>query len=81
MSQIIIILLIIGLFFLQKVGSHGQLLKSPYNTIYKVYNSFFGFINGYLRHYIKPINIGRGIDLDIVPFILLFVLLVIMKAI
>jgi hypothetical protein len=75
MIKILIALLILGIFFLQKVGNHGALLKSPYDKIYRILNTIFDFIHRPLRKRIKPINIGRGLDLDIVPFITLIILL------
>lgn len=78
MFKITIAILIIGIFFLQKVGNHGALLKFPYNKIHKVFKTIFDFIHIPLRKQIKPINIGRGIDVDITPFISLLILLIIM---
>lgn len=76
--KILIIVLIVGIFFLQKVGTHGALLKSPYNKIYKVYHTIFNFVYVPMRKWIKPINIGRGLDLDVIPFFILISLLIIM---
>lgn len=78
MIKTVIALLIIGIFFLQKVGNHGALLKHPFDKIYSFYKTIFDFIHNPLRKRIKPINIGRGLDLDIVPFITLIILLVLM---
>ncbi|TKG95202.1 hypothetical protein EYV94_10855 [Puteibacter caeruleilacunae] len=78
MIKLLIALLIVGLFFIQKVGNHGGLLKHPYDRIYSVCMSLFDLIHKPMRKRIKPINVGRGLDLDIVPFITLFILLVIM---
>lgn len=78
MFKIVVAILIVGAFFLQKVGTHGALLKSPYDRIYKIFNDIFSFIHTPLRRNIKPINIGRGLDLDIVPFITLSILVLIL---
>ena len=66
MIKIVIIVLILGLFFLQKVGTHAMLLNPPYNKVYRFFNTIFNYIFSFLRKYIKPITIGRGLDLDII---------------
>lgn len=76
MTKLILVILIIGIFFLQKVGNHRALLRSPYDQIYNVFNSILGFIHTPLRKIVKPINIGRGLNLDVVPFITLLILLI-----
>ena len=78
MIKALIIALIIGLFFIQKVGTHGNLLKSPFDQIYNIYKTIFDIIQNPLRRIIKPQNIGTGLDLDIIPFVILILLLVVM---
>lgn len=68
---------IIGLFFTQKVGTHGNLLKSPYDKLFKIYKTIFDVIQKPLSNIIKPINIGIGLKLDIIPFVILIFLLII----
>ena len=79
MIKILIMALIIGLFFVQKVGTHGILLKSPYDQIFKTFKTIFDIVQKPLSKIIKPINIGNGLNLDIIPFIILIILLIISK--
>ncbi|QZT38856.1 YggT family protein [Halosquirtibacter xylanolyticus] len=74
MIKIGLFLLIIGLFFYQKVSSHANLLDSPYDKIYKVLDTVFDLLTRPFMN-INPINIGRGVKLDVAPFIVLIILL------
>lgn len=75
MFKTVIIILIIGVLFNQRVGSHEDLLKSPFDIIYKFFHRIFSLVYTPLRRVLKPINIGQGLDLDVVPFVVVFILL------
>jgi len=76
--KLALIALIFGLFFMQKVGSHANLLIHPYDKIHKAFNAIFSPLTGILKS-IKPIKIGNGLSLDIIPFIILGLILLLLE--
>lgn len=72
--KLALIALIFGLFFMQKVGKHENLLLKPYDKIYSTFDSILTPFTKLFKS-INPIKIGNGLMLDIVPFIILGILL------
>ncbi|TAJ09374.1 hypothetical protein DMA11_20255 [Marinilabiliaceae bacterium JC017] len=76
--ELVLIVLILGLFFLQKVGTHSDLLKHPFDKIHVVLKSIFKPVTELFKSF-KPVEIGTGLSLDIVPFIILGLLILLLE--
>lgn len=73
--KIVLNLLIVGLFFHSKAAPHKDKLDAQYKGYFQFFENIFSPIFKATETFLKPIQIGQGVGLDIRPFVLLFVLL------
>ncbi len=69
--------MIIGLFFHSKAAPHKEKLDAQYKGYFDFLDNIFSPIFRFIEPSFKPIQIGQGIGLDIKPFVLLFIFLLI----
>lgn len=79
MISSVISVLIIGLFLYAKLLPHKDRLDNPYNGIFNFFNNVFSPILIFLRKFIKPFQIGKGLAIDMTQIILLILFLLILN--
>jgi hypothetical protein len=73
--KILLNFLIIGLFFHSKAAPHKEKLDAQYRGYFQFLDNIFSPIFRLLEPLFKPIQIGQGTGLDLKPFVLLAILL------
>jgi hypothetical protein len=76
-TKILINLLIVGLFFHSKAAPHKDKLDMQYQGHFQFFENIFSPIFRLMETWFKPILIGQGVGLDIRPFLLLIILLLV----
>jgi YGGT family len=77
--KILLNFLIIGLFFHSKAALHKEKLDTQYRGYFQFFDNIFSPIFRFLEPMLKPIQIGQGVGLDVKPFVLLAILLLLMR--
>lgn len=69
--------LVIALFLYTKLRAVENQLDQKYQGPFKIISSIMSPVLGFFRGLIKPVQIGYGLSIDLSPFILLIILLLI----
>jgi uncharacterized protein YggT (Ycf19 family) len=73
--QILINILIIGLFLFSKLLPYKDNLHNPYKDIFNFFGSVYTPIFNFLKQFINPFQVGQGISVDLTQIVLLLILL------
>lgn len=82
MKFILIIFLnitIVGLFLFSKILPYKDRLNIKYKGILVLLNNMFTPVLNFLKMFIKPIQIGQGLSVDLTHIILLIFLLILLN--
>jgi len=77
--KILIQILIIALFFYSKLLPYKDKLNPQCKSIFDSFNSIFSPILNFLKSFIKPVQVGEGLAVDMSQIILLFIFLMLLK--
>lgn len=66
---------IIGLFLYSKLLPYNGKLNNQYDGIFNFFNTVFAPIFKFLGRFIKPLQIGQGLAVDMTQIVLLIILL------
>lgn len=69
-------ILIVGLFLYFKLLPHHNRLANKYQGIYKFLEKIFKPVLNLLSSFIKPLQIGQGLSIDVAQIALLILLLI-----
>ena len=70
---------VIGLFLYSKLLPHKANLNSKYNGIFNFFNRVFTPILIFLKKFIKPFQVGKGLSVDMTQVVLLILFLFILN--
>lgn len=76
----IVNILIIGLFLYSKLLPYKDKLNLKYKGVFNFFYRIFTPILDFLRRFIKPFQVGKGLAVDMTQIVLLVLLLIILNA-
>lgn len=79
MIDILIYILIVGLFLYSKLLPYKDKLSHQYKGIFNFFDSLFTPIFNFMRKYIKPFQVGTGLSVDMSQIVLLILFLSLLK--
>jgi uncharacterized protein YggT (Ycf19 family) len=77
--NIILNILIIGLFLYSKLLPHKDKLNPQYKKIFNFFNSIFSPIFNFLKNVVKPFQVGMGLSVDMSQIVLLIIFLMVLN--
>lgn len=76
---IVLNILIIGLFLYSKLLPYKDKLNPQYKNIFVFFNSLFTPIFNFLKKIIKPLQVGKGLFVDMSQVVLLVLFLILLN--
>lgn len=77
--QLLVSILIIGLFLFSKLLPYKDRLTGRYKTLFEFFFSFFTPILNFFKKGFKPAKVGTGLSVDMSQIILLILLLLLLN--
>ncbi|WP_432709517.1 hypothetical protein [Pedobacter sp.] len=77
---IIFSFLIIGLFLYSKLLPYQDKLNPGYKKVFDVIHKIFSPLFGFLKKYVQPFQVGRGISVDMSQIIILVIFLALVNS-
>ncbi len=76
-AKLILNFMIIGLFLYSKLLPYKDRLQGQYSSLFSFFNSVFEPITKLMRKFIKPVQVGQALFVDVSQILLLILLLLV----
>lgn len=71
--------LIVGLFLYSKLLPYKDKLNPQYKTVFDFFNGIFSPIFNFLKTFVKPLQVGIGLAIEMTQIALLIIFLILLK--
>jgi hypothetical protein len=76
---IVLNVLVVGLFLYSKLLPYKDKLNNQYKSIFNFFNIVFTPLLNFLKKFVKPLQVGEGLSVDLTQIILLILLLILLN--
>ena len=81
LARVILNLFIVGLFLYSKLLPYKDRLLGQYRTLFQFFESVFGPVTQMFRKFIKPVQVGQNLFVDLSQVVLLVLFLLVYELI